>query len=308
MSRDHYVSRFHLREFCDPTSLSTPDPWLWLGTTKDNIVKRRSPKNVAIATDLFAGPGGLKDRETTLETFLANEVENPAAFALRALSATTVKTVGSRELPDELMRYLAWAASRSLTMQRLHVEWTKRMGSLISPVVEPPPDGLLQSATSRRPVRMLNPESGQRVVANHEEAGALLECGWLPDPTEPTNFLSGVHIQAFYFQERWFPRLQWFTLRPPPGSYFVIGDRPVGWGVPDRLDAPSSCLRDPAAFLIAPLSRTLVLVGRNSPAPWSVSPRQINAILAAWSHDWIAGPTLDCVTDALRDRADLTAH
>ena len=62
------------------------------------------------------------------------------------------------------------------------------------------------------------------------------------------------------------------------------------------------CLRDEAAFLIAPLSRSLALVGRNDSTPWEVTPSHVNALLAAWSLDWIAGPTADVVADALRDR------
>ena len=47
----------------------------------------------------------------------------------------------------------------------------------------------------------------------------------IPDTAESSNFLEVVHIQAYYFQVRWFPRLRWFTLRPPAGQFFIIGDR-----------------------------------------------------------------------------------
>jgi hypothetical protein len=33
-----------------------------------------------------------------------------------------------------------------------------------------------------------------------------------------------------------------------------------------------------------------------------VTPSYVNAMLAAWAHEWIAGPTSDCVADAIRDR------
>ncbi len=167
--------------------------------------------------------------------------------------------------------------------------------------------GCLQATERRRPIRLVHPRFGAKTVAENEDATPLLDSGWFPDPTDRANFLEVVPIQAYYFQVRWFPRLRWFTLKPPAGSYFVIGDRPVGWGVPHCLDAPPSCLRDPAAFLVAPLSHGLALVGRNSEEPWSVSPREVNALLAAWSHDWICGPTFDCVTEALHDRDRLTS-
>lgn len=303
MSRDHYVSRFHLREFCDAASLSSHDPWLWLGTITDNSVKRRSPKNVATATDLFDGPGGFERSDTTIETFLANEVESPAAFALRALRNTNL---AGGQLPPPLMRYLAWAASRSLPMQRLQLQWAERGVSWGGPFAEPPPAGMKRTAERRRPVRLLHPEHAPTTIPEGQDPSPLLDAGWFPDPSERANFLEGAHIQVYYFQTRWFSRLKWFTLRPPTGSFFVLGDRPVGWGVPDCLDAPPACLRDPSAFLIAPLSPVLALVGRNSSEPWSVTPFEVNALLAAWSHDWIVGPTPECVTIALRDRGRIT--
>jgi Protein of unknown function (DUF4238) len=87
MPNDHYVSQFHLREFCDPSSLSSQDPWLWVGNLRDDSVRRRSPKNIGSVPNLFAGPGGLSDPTLTIERFLANQVEGPAAPRLRALCA-----------------------------------------------------------------------------------------------------------------------------------------------------------------------------------------------------------------------------
>lgn len=298
MSRQHYVSRFHLSAFCDPASTGTPDPWLWVGSTTDQSVRRRSPKNVAAVPGLFDGPGGFSEPGASLETFLANSVEGPAATALRRLLHSTL----IEQLPPEVMRYLAWAASRSLPMQRLEADWATRYRPTLSgPMAEPPPPALAVLQSRHRSIRLIHPVLGERREISSQAADEFLDDGWIPDSTEQSNFLEGVHIQAYYFQVRWFPRLRWFTLRPPQGQYFVIGDRPVGWGVPGCLDAPPCCLRDEAAFLVAPLSHSLVLVGRNDSTPWEVTPSQVNALLAAWAHDWIAGPREDVVADALRD-------
>src|SRR3989442_2274258 len=106
MSAQHYVSKFHLGQFCDPESLNTRDPWLWLGTIGDGAVKRRSPKNVGTVPDLFDGPGGFAESEATIERFLANEVEGPAGRALRVLNQLGHEVP---QLPRELLRYLACA-------------------------------------------------------------------------------------------------------------------------------------------------------------------------------------------------------
>lgn len=295
MSRQHYVSRFHLSAFCDPASIGTRDPWLWIGSTADQSVRRRSPKNVA---GLFDGPGGFSEPEARLETFLANDVEGPAAAALRRLLLST----SIEQLSPEVMRYLAWAASRSLPMQRLEADWaTRHRPTLNDAMAEPPAPALAALRPRVRKIRLLHPILGEDREVASQDADGLLDDGWIPDTSEASNFLELVHMQAYYFQVRWFPRLRWFTLRPPDGQYFVIGDRPVGWGVPDCLDAPPCCLRDQSAFLIAPLSRNLALVGRNDPTPWQVTPRDVNSLLAAWAHDWIAGPTEGVVIDALHD-------
>ncbi len=266
----------------------------------DGSVKRRAPKNVGTRTDLFAGPGGLVGEQANLESFLAENVEGPAAQTLQKVMNGTADLT---QTPPELMRYLAWAASRSLPMQRLEIQWALRFQDLLNSdsVVEPPPSGLIDTAPRVRSVALFHPTLGEKTTEVGEDLSPLLDLGWLPDPRQKENFLEGVHVQSYYFQSRWFPRLKWFTLRPPAGSYFIIGDRPVGWGVPDCLDAPPCCLRDPSAFLIAPLSRELVLVGRNNSEPWEITPREVNHLLARWSYDWIAGPTEGVVAGALRD-------
>jgi hypothetical protein len=300
MAAHHYVSKFHLRAFCDPAGLCTSDPWVWVGNISDGSVKRRAPKNVGTSPDLFEGPGGLMDEQASLESYLANNVEGPAAKALRDITSGNISL---NELPPELMRYLAWAASRSLPMQRLEVQWALRFPHLLSGgIVEPPPAGLIDMAPRVRSVTLVHPTLGKKTAEADEDQSLLLDVGWIPDPHQKANFLEGVHIQSYYFQSRWFPRLKWFTLRPPADGYFIIGDRPVGWGVPDCLDAPPCCLRDPSAFLIAPLSRELVLVGRNDSKPWGITPRVINQLLATWSYDWVAGPTEDVVKNAMLDR------
>ena len=112
-SRHHYVSQFHLRSFADPAASRVQEPWLWVGDVAGGAIERRSPKNVAWHRDLFAGPGALADREATLEEWLAQNVEGPAAGALRSLVSHPPVTAGLA-IPPPLSRYLAWAAARSL--------------------------------------------------------------------------------------------------------------------------------------------------------------------------------------------------
>lgn len=104
-TRDHYVSRFFLSGFTDLSTPSGADPWLWVGRIPERDIRRRAPKNVAWSRGLFQGSGGLADREQRLEDFLAQQVEGPAAQALRRFVSASLGTV--KEVPAELTRYLS---------------------------------------------------------------------------------------------------------------------------------------------------------------------------------------------------------
>ena len=160
--RGHYVAKFHLLQFADEATSSTPaSTWLWLGDCRTSTVRKRSPKNFGWSRGLYNGPGGLRDRAATLESFLAREVEGPAARALRALAGMPPGT--SKEIPPELSRYLAWAAARSLPMRTLFENWIADLPALDEvQVVEPPPEGLGKCQFIERSHTMEHAEHGRR--------------------------------------------------------------------------------------------------------------------------------------------------
>jgi hypothetical protein len=67
---------------------------------------------------------------------------------------------------------------------------------------------------------------------------------------------------------------------------------------------PPSALRDPAAEVIAPLTKKLVLIGRDTNSPIPPTPREVNLRTAFAASDWIAGPTELVVQQAIKDRAE----
>jgi hypothetical protein len=114
-----------------------------------------------------------------------------------------------------------------------------------------------------------------------------------------------LHLQAWYFQVRHFPRLVWVRLHPPDGEYFITSDRSVAWLADGHADTPPSALRHPTAQVVSPLTRSLALVGRHGAAELRVTPREVNRFIAFAASGWIAGPTADVVRQALLDRRDL---
>lgn len=301
--KGHYVSQFHLKHFTDLDSLGKKHvtPWVWRGIVPDGKAKQKGIENCAWKRGLFDGPGALADQHATLERFLAREVESPAAAALKAVCGRPRGSGG--DLPPALFRYLAWAAARSLPMQKLVAQWATLFSAMRStPSVEPPPDGLLSASELRRAVKLVHPLLSAPPFPADSDFERLADEGWYPDPHERVNFLEMVCVQAYYFQDRFFPRFHWFMLHAPEGEFFLIADRAVGWSADGYVDAPPSCLRHHSAYVLAPLSRSLVLVGRHTMAAWNVAPAQINAVVAAWAHEWIAGPTEHTVNVALEGR------
>jgi len=302
-TKDHYVSRFFLSNFVDPVSGAAKEPWVWVGDIASGTVKRRSPKNLGWSRNLFQGPGGLVDRSRRLEEHLAKEVERPAALALRQFLALPLGHV--KEIPPGLARYLAWLAARSLTMKALYESWISEMGPVENAhLVEPPPPGIgsCANAPDRRHT-MEHFDFGIREDVRGDQIEDLRLAGWRWHLSND-DFLEMVHIQAWYFQVRFFPRLSWKILDAPDGSCFLTCDRPAVWGVDGQWEVPPSALRDRRAELIIPVARTRALFGFN-PKHDRLGPIRsdaVNQVIGNAAHAWIAGPSKDVVNRALHER------
>lgn len=302
-SRHHYVSQFHLKGFTDPNVRQPQEPWLWVGDCATGLIQRRAPKKIAWSSGLYAGPGGLADRKSSLESFLAERVESPAAFALRALLS---RPQGKRtSIPGELGRYMAWAAARSLSMHQIYQDWIDATPALNEmEYIEEPPPGLEQIVPISRVHRMEHPVLGVREDVPSEDVEMLRSQGWRLVLMND-DFLELVHLQAWYFQVRHFPRLRWVVLDAPPARHFVIGDRPVVWGFEGTLNTKPSALRHPDVQVFATLTRSLALFAHH-PAilpPRSISDWDVNRVIASAAQNWIAGPTQEVVAEALSSRA-----
>lgn len=292
--KHHYISQFHLRRFLDPDSTCSRDPWLWIGDLSTRTVKKRAPKNLAWARGMFDGPGGFEEAEKRIEAFLATEVEAPAADAI--LSFCNAGPGNRRELPSPMMRYVAWAAARSLTMAELEQHWVDQWNPKNKDVVEPPPPGIEKFTDRPRHLTFKHPSLGIRHNVSNDEVGRLIDAGWTWK-LNGDDLLEMMHMQAWYFQVRHFPRMKWIVLDAPEGKSFILGDRPVAWGFQHDLISPPSILRHPDVQLFAPLSRTVTLLAHNSEyAPpvgvtrqSSITPEIVNAVMAAAATRWIAG-------------------
>lgn len=301
-SRDHYVSQFHLRGFTDPRVTKAQEPWLWVADCDTGSIARRAPKNVAWARGLFAGAGGLVDRQKTIEAFLASAVESPAAVALRGFAA---RATGQRgPIPAELGRYLAWAAARSLPMVALFQEWVDEAAAAEGErYAESPPNGFEKITAISRMHRMVHPQFGAREDVPSEDVEHLRTQGWRL-VLQSHDFLELAHLQAWYFQIRFFPRLQWVVVEAPPGWHFIVADRPIVWGFDGQLNVPPRALRHPDVQLFCALTRSIALFAYHGSGlpPREITCEGINRVLARGAKQWIAGPTRETVGRALELR------
>ena len=302
-TRAHTVPKFYLHGFVAPETEGSRDPFVWIGSLTTGEITRRSPKNISIVRGLYDGQGALAEPSATIEAHLA-KIEGAASVAIRRFAATKIGE--GDPIPPEITRFLAWQAARTPGWMELVQQWADEPP--FDPdheVVEPPPPGLEQIGNRMRPMCFEDPNTGaRREVTVEEEFHAYRKRGW-KWIFRRDDYLEMLHIQAWYFQVRHFPRLSWVRLRPPDNEFFITSDRSVAWLVDGYADTPPASLRHPTAQVVAPLTRKVALVGRHGGRELHVTPREINRFVAFTASDWIAGPTSDVVRRALTDRRGL---
>jgi hypothetical protein len=72
-------------------------------------------------------------------------------------------------------------------------------------------------------------------------------------------------------------------------------------------DTPPAALRHPTAQLVAPLTRSVVLIGRNQGQTLHVTAREVNRFTAWVASDWVVGSTKEVVKQAIQDRVSAFA-
>jgi hypothetical protein len=246
--------------------------------------------------------GGFAEPDATIEAHL-QKIESAASAAIRKFAATEIGE-SDRNIPTEIARFLAWQAART-------PGWLEVVERLVNgptadseaEVVEPPPTGFETIQERMRPLCLENPSTGaRREVTTECEFHALKRQGW-KWILRRDDHLEMMHLQAWYFQVRHFPRLSWVRLQPPAGEYFITSDRGVAWLADGYADTPPAALRHATAQVVAPLTRMMTLVGQPGGGnALRVTSREVNLFVAFAASSWIAGPTHDVIHQALIDR------
>lgn len=302
-TRAHTVPKFFLGGFVAPDSTTGDEPFVWIGMIASGEVKRRSPKNISTVSGLYDGAGGLSDSNSskTIEAHLAS-IESAAASAVRQF---VTKAPGSNPNPHPaIWRFLAWQAARTPgwmeVVQQAVDSW--HPDDQVE-VVGPPPEGFDQMTNRQRDQWLEHPESGERRrVSGFDELASMRRLGWKWVLSRDDQ-LELMHLQAWYFQVRHFPRLSWVRLDAPADECFITSDRAVTWLADGLANSPPSALRSPTVQLVAPLTSCTALLGRNEIRMTQATPREVNRLVACTASKWIVGSNRAAIEQALIDRS-----
>lgn len=299
-TRAHTVSRFYLQGFMAPEPDRRREPFVWVGRFKTGEIVRKSPKNLSISPGLYDGRGGLAHPDASLESHLQG-IESAASGAINRFVAIAPEQGGT--LPPEISRFLAWQAARTPGWMDLVQKWANALPiGLESELAEPPPEALANIQDAARPLCLEDPTTGERRhVVNAREFAAYRSQGW-KWVFQRDDHLEALHLQAWYFQVRHFPRLAWVKLTAPVEDSFIASDRGVAWLVDGFADTPPAALRHPTAQVVAPLTKKVALVGRHGRNSLHITPREVNRLVAFAASEWVAGASKEIVEQALADR------
>ena len=207
-------------------------------------------------------------------------------------------------MAPEIWRFISWQAARTPGWFESVEEWIYHSDpSDTMQMAEPPPDGINNIRDRLRPICLEHPDTGERREFTHsEDVTTYRKRGW-KWILRSEDRLEMLHMQAWYFQVRHFPRLSWVRLNAPDPDWFVTSDRGVSWIADGYTDTPPAGLRHPSAVVVAPLTRKVALIGRHGTGPLQVTPRQVNQFVAISASSWIAGPTQNVIEQAIQDRS-----
>ena len=107
-------------------------------------------------------------------------------------------------------------------MRTLYQRWIDDGTNADTPVAEGPPPWMESMTDRDRLHRMEHATHGIREDVRPEDVESLKAQGW-KFLVGPEDFGELLHVQAHYFHDRFFPRLQWLILDAPESQYFVIG-------------------------------------------------------------------------------------
>jgi len=280
----HSIPQFYLRGFTDPTVPAGQTPWLWVRDKVSGIVHRRAPKNLAAEIGFYSWHAANGVDYEQVENELA-KIESRAAFALRRFLPPEM--INRREINPDLYVFLSWLAARVPWFKRFASEtWKEFLTSAATRDSDIPEDPHFRCT-------LMNLSTLETRRFTVPEARHAIRSGLWTATLDQNNLIEIMRLQAWYFQNRFFPKLHWTLLTAPDGHFFLTSDRPLLWYVPGRAltDYPAA-LSHPEVELTVPLTKRHALLATPSPVPsgTGVHADDVNARTVAFSERFVASP------------------
>jgi hypothetical protein len=221
MADHHFVPQFYLREFLDPASLTTPDPWLWVAHLGAGKVARRAPHNVAKRAGYYTIPTSDPEEARTLEQIFS-QMEGAARPIVRKL-ITGADELGGQEWADVLY-FAAFLAVRTPAVRNMLEESFGDLGEMVLTMAASHPGYYAETLRKARPDLALTPDE-----IEESRLWALTEGAFKVRGAPVMSLAAGVEAANDTVYPI-FTRMRWAIVRPKVADgFFVTSDNPVSW-------------------------------------------------------------------------------
>jgi hypothetical protein len=222
MADHHFVPQFYLRQFLDPASVGTPDPWVWVADLEPGEVSRRAPRNLANRAGYYSSPGGTTVAETEAVERLFSHMETAAAPIVRNLNRGD-DTLTPQEWSD-LLYFAAFLAVRTPSVRDNFEQFFSDVAEMMLRVSASHPAHFAETWQKANPDRTLTPEEIEQARQQ------LLKKNGFKIRAQPILSLQAAFDGAKDTIYPVFMQMPWVILRPSTAdSFFLTSDTPVGW-------------------------------------------------------------------------------
>jgi len=222
MAEHHYVPQFYLRQFLDPASVGTPDPWVWVGDLEPGEVSRRAPRNLANRAGYYSIPGGTTVAETEAVERLFQQMETAAAPIVRKLNGG-VDTLTPQEWSD-LLYFAAFLAVRTPSVRDNFEHFFSDVAEMMLGMSAMHPAHFADTWQKANPERTYTPQELEQIRQD------LLKKDAFKIRARPILSLVAAFDGAKDTIYPVFMQMPWVILRPSiANSFFLTSDTPVGW-------------------------------------------------------------------------------
>lgn len=217
----HFVPRFYLRGFRDPSIPEGQEPWLWVADLKERVVGRRAPKNIGKAANYYASPEFDQTAEETVEQGLS-KIESTVAPVVKKLLRGELDLTGQERV--DLLFFMAFFVARVPFFRNTIEQFAADVAKMILQVSASHPEHFEQ--TFREALKGQDELTPEEIEEKRK---------WVLDDTKYTVKASPKLSLAIGFQAALntifpiFDQMRWLILQAGESERFITCDSPVSW-------------------------------------------------------------------------------